>query len=106
MKVQANYTLEQMQTAIKQKKTFYQFFKIRRPWRDYTTTKQTAYCPICRKTVNLVIIGWLNNRYTKENWLRCENCLLKLPSLMAKKLERIQSKIKGQDNRITNFLKT
>lgn len=83
-----------MQEAINKKKTFYQFYKIRRPWRDYHYIDESTYCPICDKIVSLVVVGMLNNKYTKENWNRCENCLIKLPSIMAEKLMRFRARNK------------
>jgi len=91
-----------MLEAIKKKKTFYQFFRIRRPYRDWRYTDLTHYCPLCERIQRLVIVGMMNNRYTGEEYRRCEYCLLKLPSVLSGKImrEKLRKRsIVGQDLR-------
>src|SRR3990167_2180625 len=98
VKVPANYTMEQMQLAIKKKQTFYSFFKIRRPWRDFYYCNESAYCPLCERITSLVVVGMLNDKYKGEQWKRCESCLIKLPSGMSEKLLRFRDR-----NKISKF---
>lgn len=34
---------------------------------------EQSFCPLCKKTRNLVVVNWLHF------WKRCEYCLMKLP---------------------------
>lgn len=43
----------------------------RKGWKE---TDTYSWCPIHRKIVKCVIVNWMHN------WLRCPECLLKLPS--------------------------
>jgi hypothetical protein len=59
------------------KKTYFQQFQIRRPYRGFQMCEEYEHCPLCDKTVQLCQVGMM--RDFRFNWKRCSYCLVKIP---------------------------